>query len=130
MRSLAQLRSMSDSAKTCAFHLKQLLCIQTTNTHNMLRKTSCTIPVPMISKPVVNNDYRPVALTSNVMKFLERVVRFLIRISSHTSRIEVLTMLSSLCYIMCTNTLISHEHQLDCYWQIFFPVRSTRYNLI
>lgn len=33
---------------------------------------SIIIPVPKISCPQVNNDYRPVAPTSNVMKSLER----------------------------------------------------------
>ena len=37
------------------------LCLNT-DIH-MLWKTSCIIPVPKVSKPVENNDYRPVALT-------------------------------------------------------------------
>ena len=37
-------------------------------------KTSAIIPVPKISKPKELNQYRPVALTSNVMKCLERIL--------------------------------------------------------
>ncbi|KAI3356959.1 hypothetical protein L3Q82_003596 [Scortum barcoo] len=40
----------------------------------MLWKTSCLVPVPKKSRPSDPADYRPVALTSNVMKVLERLV--------------------------------------------------------
>lgn len=37
-------------------------------------KTSCIIPVPKKRNPSAPNDFRPVALTSQVMKSLERLV--------------------------------------------------------
>ncbi len=39
-----------------------------------LWKTSCIVPVPKIGRPSTLNDYRPVALTSHVMKTFERLV--------------------------------------------------------
>lgn len=44
-----------------------------------LWKTSCIVPVPKKNRPSVLNDYRPVALTSQVMKTLERLVLQLMR---------------------------------------------------
>ena len=38
-------------------------------------KTSNIIPVPKRSNPTANNDYRPVALTSIVMKCFERIIK-------------------------------------------------------
>ncbi|MBN3318476.1 RTJK polymerase, partial [Atractosteus spatula] len=40
----------------------------------VLWKTSCLVPVPKKGRPSVLNDYRPVALTSHIMKTLERLV--------------------------------------------------------
>uniref|UniRef100_A0A8C6NVM8 Reverse transcriptase domain-containing protein n=1 Tax=Nothobranchius furzeri TaxID=105023 RepID=A0A8C6NVM8_NOTFU len=40
----------------------------------VLWKTSCLIPVPKKTRPSVNDDYRPVALTSHIMKVLERLL--------------------------------------------------------
>ena len=37
-------------------------------------KTSCIVPVPKGAHPKTQNDYRPVVLTSHVMKTLERLV--------------------------------------------------------
>lgn len=39
-----------------------------------LWKTSCLVPVPKRSNPSDDNDYRPIALTSRVMKMFERLV--------------------------------------------------------
>lgn len=39
-----------------------------------LWKTSCVVPVPKTSRPKDFGDYRPVALTSHLMKTLERLV--------------------------------------------------------
>ncbi|KAI5098355.1 gastrula zinc finger protein XlCGF28.1-like [Silurus meridionalis] len=39
-----------------------------------LLKTSCVVPVPKTSRPKDFGDYRPVALTSHLMKTLERLV--------------------------------------------------------
>ncbi|XP_073727635.1 uncharacterized protein [Misgurnus anguillicaudatus] len=39
-----------------------------------LWKTSCVVPVPKTSRPKDLGDYRPVALTSHLMKILERLV--------------------------------------------------------
>ncbi|XP_035812432.2 uncharacterized protein LOC118471519 [Amphiprion ocellaris] len=39
-----------------------------------LWKTSCIVPVPKKGRPQELNDYRPVALTSHLMKILERLV--------------------------------------------------------
>ena len=40
----------------------------------VLWKTSCLVPVPKTGRPVEMNDYRPVALTSHIMKTLERLI--------------------------------------------------------
>nr|XP_054588718.1 uncharacterized protein LOC107374218 isoform X2 [Nothobranchius furzeri] len=40
----------------------------------VLWKTSCLVPVPKKTRQSVNNDYRPVALTSHIMKVLERIL--------------------------------------------------------
>ena len=42
-------------------------------------KTAEIIPVPRKSPPICNNDYRPVALTSIVMKCFERMMVTLLR---------------------------------------------------
>lgn len=39
-----------------------------------LWKTSCLVPVPKIAHPREPNHYRPVALTSHLMKTLERLI--------------------------------------------------------
>uniref|UniRef100_A0A3B3C2V1 Reverse transcriptase domain-containing protein n=1 Tax=Oryzias melastigma TaxID=30732 RepID=A0A3B3C2V1_ORYME len=39
-----------------------------------LWKTSCIVPLPKVKHPKENKDYRPVALTSHVMKTFERLV--------------------------------------------------------
>ena len=40
----------------------------------VLWKTSCLVPVPKKGRPVALNDYRPIALTSHIMKVMERLV--------------------------------------------------------
>ena len=40
----------------------------------VLWKTSCLVPVPKKSQPAEPNDFRPVALTSHIMKVLERLL--------------------------------------------------------
>ena len=45
----------------------------------VLWKTSCLVPVPKKARPSILNDYRPVALTSHLMKSLERLVLSLLR---------------------------------------------------
>ena len=42
-----------------------------------LWKTSCLVPVPKTPRPKDLNSYRPVALTSHLMKTLERLVLFI-----------------------------------------------------
>ena len=44
-----------------------------------LWKTSCIVPVPKKPRPSELNDYRPVALTSQLMKTLERLLLSLLR---------------------------------------------------
>ncbi|KAI4890987.1 hypothetical protein NFI96_031382 [Prochilodus magdalenae] len=44
-----------------------------------LWKTSCLVPVPKKARPSELNDFRPVALTSHVMKTLERLLLHLLR---------------------------------------------------
>lgn len=51
-----------------------------------LWKTSCIIPVPKKGHPTEVNDYRPVALTSHVMKTLEQLVLRLMRPQVQGSR--------------------------------------------
>ena len=46
----------------------------------ILWKTSYITPVPKKTCPKENNDYRPVALTSIVMKYLERIVACQLRL--------------------------------------------------
>ena len=45
----------------------------------VLCKTSCLVPVPKKVRPSSPKDYRPVALTSHLMKSLERLVLSLLR---------------------------------------------------
>ncbi|XP_036933979.1 uncharacterized protein LOC119008053 [Acanthopagrus latus] len=59
--------------KTCARQLSPVLQ-HLYKRIPMLCKTSCLVPVPKKSTPSGLNDYRPVALTSYVMKVLERLV--------------------------------------------------------
>ncbi|TWW69419.1 hypothetical protein D4764_18G0002250 [Takifugu flavidus] len=40
----------------------------------VLWKTSCLVPVPKKTHPVAPSDYRPIALTSHIMKAMERLV--------------------------------------------------------
>ncbi|TWW68811.1 hypothetical protein D4764_19G0006090 [Takifugu flavidus] len=40
----------------------------------VLWKTSCLVPVPKKTHPVAPSDYRPIALTSHIMKVIERLV--------------------------------------------------------
>ena len=49
-----------------------------------LWKTSCLVPVPKKTHPTHHNDYRPVALTSHIMKTFERLVLSYIRTSVST----------------------------------------------
>ncbi|CAJ1079927.1 hypothetical protein NFI96_007151 [Xyrichtys novacula] len=44
-----------------------------------LWKTSCIVPVPKTKCPAELNDYRPVALTSHIMKTLEQLILRLLR---------------------------------------------------
>ena len=65
--------------KTCAEELTPAwhrLFQVSIDTHTVpdLWKKSIIVPVPKMSCPLVNNDYRPVALTSNVVKSLERII--------------------------------------------------------
>ena len=46
----------------------------------VLWKTSCLIPVPKLGQLVELNDDRPVALTSHIMKTLERLLVHLMRL--------------------------------------------------
>ena len=39
-----------------------------------LWKTSCIVPVPKTPRPCAQNDFRPVALTSHIMKVFERLI--------------------------------------------------------
>ena len=57
-------------------------------------KHSTIVPVPKKTKPTSLNDYRPVALTSIIMKCFERLVKSFITSSSETSG-------STLHYITC-----------------------------
>lgn len=63
--------------KTCADELSSAWVFQrSVDSHTVpsLWKTAIIIPVPKTSVPKENNDYRPVALTSNVMKCLEKLI--------------------------------------------------------
>ena len=61
---------------------------QSVDTHTVpcLWKSFCIVPIPKRPRPSQNNDYRPVALTSLVMKCLERLL--LRRISTETSQFQ------------------------------------------
>ena len=43
-----------------------------------LWKTFIVVPVPKISRPASPNDFRPVALTSHVMKSFEKIIKIMI----------------------------------------------------
>ena len=61
---------------------------QSVDTHTVpcLWKSSCIVPIPKKGRPSQNNDYRPVALASLVMKCLERLL--LRRIYAETSQFQ------------------------------------------
>lgn len=50
-------------------------CAQGVGTSPQLWKTSTIIPVPKINHPIDFNDFRPVALTSLVMKNFEKILK-------------------------------------------------------
>ncbi|KAI5085540.1 hypothetical protein C0J45_23707, partial [Silurus meridionalis] len=59
--------------KTCADQLCGIL-LYMFDLNLKLGKTSCMVPVPKTSRPKDFGDYRPVALTSHLMKTLKRLV--------------------------------------------------------
>ena len=74
-----RLQALTRILKTCASRLSPVL----QHLYNLslgqeripvLWRTSCLVPVPKKSTPSDLNDYRPVALTSYMMKVLERLV--------------------------------------------------------
>ena len=63
----------------CSEQLSPIFCQlfqKSLDTHYIPKawKSSLIVPVPKVAKPSVLNDYRPVALTSIIMKSLERIV--------------------------------------------------------
>ena len=66
--------------KSCANLLCELLqtlyqCLLDKQKVPNISKLSEIIPVPITRFPMVNNNYRPVALTSKVMKSFEHIVK-------------------------------------------------------
>ena len=66
--------------KFCRFCLCDILSTlyqQSVNSHliPLIWKTSEIVPVPKIKNPIEMNDFRPVALTSVVMKCLEKIIK-------------------------------------------------------
>ena len=51
----------------------------------VLWKTSCVVPVPKTAHPKEPNHYRPVALTSHLMKTMERLILSYLRSVVSTS---------------------------------------------
>lgn len=47
---------------------------------------SCLVPVPKKGHPVSPNDYRPIALTSHVLKVMKRLVLAYLRLLKHPSQ--------------------------------------------
>ncbi|KAI3374264.1 hypothetical protein L3Q82_006111 [Scortum barcoo] len=71
--------SAPDSIRDCADQLCQVVCYIFNLNLSLERvpvlwKTSCVVPVPKTSHPKEPNHFRPVALTSHLMKALERIV--------------------------------------------------------
>ncbi|KAI3351397.1 hypothetical protein L3Q82_020212, partial [Scortum barcoo] len=65
--------------RDCADQLCQVVCYIFNLSLSLERvpvlwKTSCVVPVPKTSRPKEPNHFRPVALTSHLMKALERIV--------------------------------------------------------
>ncbi|KAI3374023.1 hypothetical protein L3Q82_022587 [Scortum barcoo] len=65
--------------RDCADQLCQVVCYIFNLSLSLERvpvlwKTSCVVPVPKTSRPKELNHFRPVALTSHLMKALERIV--------------------------------------------------------
>ena len=77
---LLALMVCSSTLKHCADQLAPVFTenfnfsLQLSQVHRCF-KVSTIIPVPKEPKPATVNDYRPVALTSVVMKVLERLVQ-------------------------------------------------------
>ena len=67
--------SCSHHHKSLWFSSTQSHCVEPWRPQTgLLRKTSCLVPVPKKGRPAALEDYRPVALTSHIMKVMERLV--------------------------------------------------------
>ncbi|KAI2646960.1 RNA-directed DNA polymerase from mobile element jockey [Labeo rohita] len=55
-----------------------------------LWKTSCVVPVPKISHPKELNHYRPIVLTSHLMKAMERIVLSYLRNQAPGNTVRVM----------------------------------------
>ena len=76
MITLASLRWLRECSRELA-PIVRYLFQQSVDTHTVpcLWKSSCIVPIPKKPRPSQNNDYRLVALTSLMMKCLERLLR-------------------------------------------------------
>ncbi len=75
-------------------------------------KKSIIIPVPKNSKPSCLNDYRPVALTSIVMKVFERLVKSHISSSSSSPLLSLVTSTSEISH-QPVHTYIQYDNGVD-----------------
>ncbi|KAI3367053.1 hypothetical protein L3Q82_009685 [Scortum barcoo] len=80
--------------RDCADQLCQVVCYILNLSLSLERvpvlwKTSCVVPVPKTSSPKEPNHFRPVALTSHLMKALERIVLRHLRPLSSTAAAEI-----------------------------------------
>ena len=96
-------------------------------------KSSTIIPVPKIAKPLENNDYRPVALTSILCKCLEKFVKMFIMQDLHT-KLDPLQFAyqrekgvdDAILYIL--NSVYKHLDLPNSYARLFFIDFSSAFN--
>ena len=73
--------------KRCADQLSDIICylynlLIREGTTPKIWKTAKIKPIPKIPRPLVNKDYRPIAITSHLCKVLERIIkRYIVDIS-------------------------------------------------
>ena len=100
-----------------------------------LWKSSCIVPVPKKSRPSVLNDYRPVALTSQVMKIFERLVLNQLKpsVSEHLDPLQFayqadIGVDDAITYLL--NRALNHLEDPGCSVRIMFFDFSSAFNTI
>lgn len=98
-------------------------------------KKSVIIPVPKKSCPLENNDYRPIALTSHVVKAMERIILGKVR-----SQVEAQLDPYQFAYLSnrstndaistVTHLILKHIETTDAYARLVFIDFSLAFNML